>query len=119
LLTTIGFGLAVIFALHGSPDLALTQVAVGMGMAVAMVLGLRVLPPRNPDMERKNDSKWARANLAIRFGLTMMWVAATVMASRVADPISLQMPELSYSEGGGSNIVNVTLVDMRAWDTFG
>ncbi len=84
-----------------------------------MVLGLRVLPPRIPDMERKDDSKWARAILAIGFGLTMMWVAATVMASRIAEPISLEMPELSYNEGGGNNIVNVTLVDMRAWDTFG
>src|SRR5699024_8982715 len=56
---------------------------------------------------------------AIGFGLVMMWIAATVMASRIADPISLAMPELSYYEGGGTNIVNVTLVDMRAWDTFG
>src|SRR5699024_9598527 len=119
LVSTTGYGTAVIFALQGSPDLALTQVLVESVLTVAMVLGLRVLPPRIPDMERKDDSKWARAILAIGFGLTMMWVAATVMASRVADPISLQMPELSYSEGGGSNIVNVTLVDMRAWDTFG
>ena len=119
LVSTTGYGIAVIFALQGSPDLALTQVLVESVLTVAMVLGLRVLPPRIPDMERKDDSKWARAILAIGFGLTMMWVAATVMASRVADPISLQMPELSYSEGGGNNVVNVTLVDMRAWDTFG
>ena len=29
------------------------------------------------------------------------------------------MPELAYVGGGGLNVVNVTLVDIRAWDTFG
>src|SRR5699024_3326231 len=33
--------------------------------------------------------------------------------------LPLHMPALAYNEGGGTNIVNVTLVDMRAWDTFG
>ena len=30
-----------------------------------------------------------------------------------------EFPELAYEGGGGLNIVNVTLVDIRAWDTFG
>lgn len=119
LVSTTGYGLAAIFALQGSPDLALTQVLVESVLTVAMVLGLRVLPPNIPKMEQAHDNQWSRALLAIGFGFTMMWVAATVMASRVAEPISLAMPDLSYNEGGGSNIVNVTLVDMRAWDTFG
>lgn len=119
LVSTTGYGLAAIFAFQGSPDLALTQVLVESVLTVAMVLGLRVLPPDIPKMEQKHDNQWARALLAIGFGFTMMWVAATAMASRVADPISLAMPDLSYEEGGGTNIVNVTLVDMRAWDTFG
>ena len=119
LVSTTGYGLAAIFAFQGSPDLALTQVLVESVLTVAMVLGLRMLPPNIPQMQRKSDNQWARALLAIGFGLTMIWVGATVMASRVAAPISLDMPDLSYNEGGGTNIVNVTLVDMRAWDTFG
>ncbi|GAA2039718.1 Na+/H+ antiporter subunit A [Yaniella flava] len=119
LVSTTGYGLATIFAFQGSPDLALTQVLVESVLTVAMVLGLRVLPPNIPRMQKKTDNQWARALLAIGFGLTMMWVAATVMASRMAEPISIDMPDLSYNEGGGTNIVNVTLVDMRAWDTFG
>lgn len=119
LVSTTGYALAAVFAFQGSPDLALTQVLVESVLTVAMVLGLRVLPPEIPKVQEQHDKQWARALLAIGFGLVMMWIAATVMASRIADPISLAMPELSYYEGGGTNIVNVTLVDMRAWDTFG
>jgi len=48
-----------------------------------------------------------------------MAFAAVAMASRTAAPVSLAFPELAYEGGGGANIVNVTLVDLRAWDTFG
>jgi multicomponent Na+:H+ antiporter subunit A len=41
------------------------------------------------------------------------------MSSRTAAPISLEYPRLAYEQGDGENIVNVTLVDLRAWDTFG
>jgi multicomponent Na+:H+ antiporter subunit A len=37
----------------------------------------------------------------------------------VALPASLEFPKLAYEGGGGLNVVNVTLVDIRAWDTFG
>lgn len=118
LVSVTGYGLAAIFALQGAPDLALTQLLVESIVLVAMVLGLRVLPARVRETTGRNN-RWARALLAIGFGLMMMWVAGTVLASRVADPISLKMPDMAYEEGGGSNIVNVTLVDIRAWDTFG
>ena len=41
------------------------------------------------------------------------------MGARMAAPVSLEFPHLAYEGGGGLNIVNVTLVDIRAWDTFG
>ncbi len=33
--------------------------------------------------------------------------------------MSAGYPEEAYDFGGGKNIVNVTLVDIRAWDTLG
>ena len=41
------------------------------------------------------------------------------MGARTALPVSLEFPQLAYEGGGGLNVVNVTLVDIRAWDTFG
>ncbi len=118
LVSITGYGLAAVFALQGAPDLALTQLLVESIVLVAMVLGLRVLPAGWYTRDR-TGIRWAHAALGIAFGLVMIGVAITAMASRVADPISLQMPQLAYEEGGGANIVNVLLVDIRAWDTFG
>lgn len=118
MVSVTGYGMAFIFALQGAPDLALTQLLVETIVLVAMVLALRVLPPplwtANPSGHRL-----ARAVLGIGFGLAMIAIAVTAMASRVADPISLSFPELAYYGGAGKNIVNVTLVDIRVWDTFG
>jgi multicomponent Na+:H+ antiporter subunit A len=41
------------------------------------------------------------------------------LAARTATPVSAGYPEPAYDFGGGKNIVNVTLVDIRAWDTLG
>ncbi|MCC9173595.1 Na+/H+ antiporter subunit A [Arthrobacter sp. zg-Y179] len=113
-----GYGIALIFALQGAPDLALTQMLVETIVLVAFVLALRSLPARLWKREPKRH-RFLRALLGIAFGASMMVFAMTAMASRVATPVSLDFPELAYNGGGGSNIVNVTLVDIRAWDTFG
>ena len=113
-----GYGMAAIFALQGAPDLAVTQLLVETIVLVAFVLALRALPV---ELWAKNPTghRLGRALIGIGFGASMVYIAATSMASRVADPISLAYPELAYTGGAGKNIVNVTLVDMRAWDTFG
>ena len=113
-----GYGIALIFALQGAPDLALTQMLVETIVLVAFVLALRSLPARLWKRE-PTGQRLLRAGLGIAFGAAMVLFAMTAMASRVAEPISLSYPELAYKGGGGLNIVNVTLVDIRAWDTFG
>ncbi|MGJ9403036.1 Na+/H+ antiporter subunit A [Arthrobacter sp. KK5.5] len=113
-----GYGMAILFALQGAPDVALTQLLVETIVLVAMVLALRTLPAplwtSNPAGHRA-----LRAAIGIGFGLVMMSIAVIAMASRTADPVSLAFPELAYYGGAGKNIVNVTLVDIRVWDTFG
>jgi multicomponent Na+:H+ antiporter subunit A len=39
--------------------------------------------------------------------------------ARTAEPVSTDFAEEAVDYGGGNNIVNVTLVDIRAWDTMG
>jgi multicomponent Na+:H+ antiporter subunit A len=108
----------LIFALHGAPDLALTQVLVETIVLVAFVLALRSLPARLGD-RAASVNRWFRAGLGIAFGATMAVIAMSAMASRNAAPISLAYPSMAYDDGGGANAVNVLLVDLRAWDTFG
>ena len=118
MVSVTGYGIALIFALQGAPDLALTQMLVETIILVAFVLAMRSLPASL--LERTAGShKVARLVIGIAFGATMVVVAIVAMGSRIHDPVSLDMPIMAYEGGGGLNVVNVTLVDIRAWDTFG
>ncbi|AKE39971.1 Multisubunit sodium/proton antiporter subunit [Corynebacterium camporealensis] len=113
-----GYALAFIFALHGAPDLALTQLLVETIVMVIFMLVLRKMPA---SVEWKQDPKMGRlrAWLSVGVGLAVTLVALFAINARSARPISETMPELAKEIGHGSNAVNVLLVDMRAWDTFG
>lgn len=118
LVSVTGFGMVLIFALQGAPDLALTQLLVETIALVAIVLALRALPA--PVLRgRKERSRVPQIIVATTFGIFMMLLTAFAMASRGASPISLDMPKMAYELGNGANVVNVILVDIRAWDTFG
>ncbi|MFJ3957175.1 Na+/H+ antiporter subunit A [Arthrobacter sp. NPDC090010] len=113
-----GYGMALIFALQGAPDLALTQMLVETVALVAFVLAMRRLPPELRD-RTGGRYRVIRVILGLAFGAAMVIVALFATDARVATPISLDFPKLAYEQGGGLNVVNVTLVDLRAWDTFG
>ncbi len=112
-----GYGLAVVFALYGAPDLALTQLLVETITMVVFVLVLRTLPARTP--EPTEGFQRIRAWLAIAVGLTVAIIGSFAIAGRNTEPISEVIPELALDIGHGANAVNVLLVDIRAWDTFG
>ena len=116
LVSLTGYSLALVFALHGAPDLALTQVLVE---TIVMVLFMLVLRKMSTEVEPRNEDNRLRAWLSIGTGLSVTVVAMTAMSARVAEPISVHMPDLAYEIGHGRNVVNVLLVDLRAADTFG
>ncbi|ABY23942.1 potassium efflux system protein [Renibacterium salmoninarum ATCC 33209] len=118
MVSVTGYGIALIFAFQGAPDLALTQMFVESIILVAFVLAMRSLPPELRDRTR-GSHRFIRMLIGIAFGATMVVVALIALGARVDAPISLEFPKLAYDIGGGLNIVNVTLVDLRAWDTFG
>ncbi|MET0590669.1 MAG: Na+/H+ antiporter subunit A [Naasia sp.] len=113
-----GFGMAVLFAMHGAPDLALTQTLVELVTLVAFVLVLRRLPAR---LGEQNGSRFriGRAILGVAVGILMSVVAVVALGARTAVPISVEFPRLAVDIGQGYNVVNVTLVDIRGWDTMG
>jgi multicomponent Na+:H+ antiporter subunit A len=118
LLGVSGYGVAALFLLHGAPDLALTQVLVETVTLVVFVLVMRRLPPYFSDRPLVG-SRWVRLGIGLAFGLTVGGLALVVPGARVHAPVSVDFAEEAYSYGGGKNIVNVTLVDIRAWDTMG
>ncbi|GAA4285835.1 Na+/H+ antiporter subunit A [Georgenia daeguensis] len=118
LLGVSGYGVALLYELHGAPDLALTQVLVETVTLVVFVLVLRRLPAYFSNRPLAT-SRWWRAILGVVVGLTAALLGVLAAGARVHAPVSVAYPDEAYQYGYGKNIVNVTLVDIRAWDTMG
>lgn len=118
LLGISGYGVAGLYLLHGAPDLALTQVLVETVTLVVFVLVLRRLPPYFSDRPLVG-SRWVRLGVGLAVGLTVGGLALVVPGARMHAPVSEDFAAEAVEFGGGHNIVNVTLVDIRAWDTMG
>jgi multicomponent K+:H+ antiporter subunit A len=118
-----GLIVCVSFVWLSAPDLALTQLVVETVTTVLLLLGLRWLPKRIQDA-RTGDNlfRWYRMRdlgIAIAAGSGLATLAYVVMTKPQPPSISSFFSENAYRLGGGTNIVNVILVDFRAFDTFG
>ena len=113
-----GYGTATLFLLHGAPDLALTQVLVETVSLVVFVLVLRRLPEYFTDRPLTRGRYWRIAIGALVAAAVAGFMIVSTGA-RTATPVSVAFPREAVDFGGGRNIVNVTLVDIRAWDTMG
>ena len=116
-LGAVGIGVSGLFVVHGAPDLALTQLLVETVVVVGFVIGLGHLARAFPPV--KNTWRVVRLVVAGAGGLA---VTAGLVAAG-ADPVGrAPIEELtigSVDEGGGKNVVNVILTDIRALDTLG
>ncbi|HEY0856966.1 MAG TPA: monovalent cation/H+ antiporter subunit A [Albitalea sp.] len=113
----VGLVTALTFEALSAPDLALTQLSVEVASTVLLLMGLALLPATSP----AESAPWRRLRdgaLAIAGGGGVAWLAWLVL-TRDHDSISWFFLEQSVPAGGGSNAVNVILVDFRGYDTFG
>nr|WP_220451333.1 Na+/H+ antiporter subunit A [Nocardioides dongkuii] len=113
-----GYGTAFLFVLHGAPDLALTQALVETLTVVVFVLALRRLPEYFTDRPLSRQ-RYFRAALGGAVAVVTAGFLLAASTARTAEPVSAALPEEAVEYGGGGNIVNVILVDTRAWDTLG
>jgi multicomponent Na+:H+ antiporter subunit A len=113
-----GYGLVALFAFHGAPDLALTQALVESITLVIFVLVLRRLPA-NIAQHNKPVRRKRRLLIGGLVGLVMGTIGVIALGARDFASVAGALPRLSVEEGHGDNIVNVMLVDIRAWDTMG
>ncbi len=126
LISGVGMVSCISFVWLSAPDLALTQLLVETVTTVLLLLGLRWLPKRLPDVWPGSGSpakvRIRRARdllIAIAAGAGMALVSYAVMTRPLPDTISRFFIERSYPDAGGRNVVNVILVDFRAFDTLG
>ena len=124
LLGAVGLAVSLTFLWFSAPDLALTQLTVEVVTTVLFLLGLRWLPKRRPE-EAEHLGLRVRARRARDFVVSLvagggMAVLAYAMMTRPApQSISPFFIDRALPEGGGTTVVNVMLVDFRAFDTMG
>jgi len=121
-----GLATCISFVWLSAPDLGLTQLLVEIVTLVLLLLCLRWLPQRQPDIwpeGRKPLTVRVRRGwdliAAIAGGAGMAALAYAMMTRPLPDSISRYFVENAYSGGGGTNVVNVILVDFRGFDTLG
>ena len=119
LIAIVGLIISVGFVFLSAPDLALTQISVEVVMVILMLLALNFLP-KMTRIESAPTKRSIDALLSVAGGLSVGGLAYAMMRRDFAFPsISGYHLENSYTGGGGTNVVNVILVDFRGYDTFG
>lgn len=124
LLSVVGVVLCVTFAWFSAPDLALTQIAVEAVTVVFFLLGLRWLPkPKVHEEQRaRGRGHFRRLRdlvLSLLAGAGLAAVSYALLTRTGAQSISPFFLDQALPAGGGTNVVNVMLVDFRAFDTLG
>ncbi len=114
---SVGLMVSLIFALLSAPDLALTQLLVEMVTIALMLLALNYLPAETP-VEESKLRRGRDAVIALLAGGGVMALVYAIL-TRPIDTIAAQILARSVGEGGGTNVVNVILVDFRGYDTLG
>ena len=118
LIGVVGLVVSVQFVYFSAPDLAMTQLSVEVVTIVLLLLALNFLPqtcPQEPLGRKLRDGLLAGAG-----GVAVAGLAYAMMVRDFAMPsISAFHLENSYKGGGGTNVVNVILVDFRGFDTYG
>ncbi|RYF36002.1 MAG: DUF4040 domain-containing protein, partial [Comamonadaceae bacterium] len=123
MLSVAGLVTCLTFVWFSAPDLALTQLAVEVVTTVLFLLGLRWLPKRKVlDAASTMGSRLRRgrdALLAVSTGAGLAALAYAMLTRPAPQSISPFFLEKALPEGGGTNVVNVMLVDFRSFDTMG
>jgi multicomponent K+:H+ antiporter subunit A len=126
MVSVCGLMTCVTFVWFSAPDLALTQLAVEVVTTVLILLGLRWLPRRIEEVSPLPSSlRKARVRrvrdllLSIAVGGGMALLSYAMLTRQTPNDISSFYLSRALPEGGGSNVVNVMLVDFRGFDTLG
>ncbi len=113
----VGLVVTIVFVCFSAPDLALTQITVDVVTTVLLLMSLSLLPQLTP-YESSVPRRWRDAIIAISGGVGIAWITWLIL-TRDHNSISWFFMQQAIPLGGGTNVVNVILVDFRGFDTFG
>lgn len=116
-LSVVGLVVSIAFIWLSAPDLALTQLTVEVVSILLLLLALRYLPAEAPADEAR--ARMVRDGVvagSVGLGISALCLA---MLTRPFETISAYHIAQAKPLGGGTNVVNVTLVDYRGFDTLG
>ncbi len=113
----VGLMVSLAFLQFSAPDLALTQISVEVVTTILLLLAINLLPRTTPQ-ELSRGFRIGAGSMALVGGAGVAALAHAVM-TRGFETISGFHVEQSKPGGGGTNVVNVILVDFRGYDTFG
>ncbi|ACE84788.1 monovalent cation/H+ antiporter subunit A [Cellvibrio japonicus] len=114
----VGLVVSLVFVRFSAPDLALTQISVEVVTIILMMLALYFLPQLTPNESNKGRvvrDLLLAVGAALGVGLFTLAILTRPYDTGLADFFLAN----SVSGGGGTNVVNVILVDFRGFDTLG
>ncbi len=118
-LGVVGTGAALVFALYGAPDVALTQLMVETLVVVIVAMVLLKLPDFRGEVRQTWTGRWRDGIVAVTVGLAITLVLLAVLAEPKSRDLTAYFERTALPEGFGRNVVNVILVDFRGLDTLG
>lgn len=117
MLSVVGLVVSLSFVHFSAPDLAMTQLVVEVVSIILMILALFFMPQRIP-----RASSGRRIARDVLLAGTIGGIVGTLnyaLLTRPLESISDFFLANSVPGGGGTNVVNVILVDFRGFDTLG
>ncbi|MBX3041228.1 MAG: DUF4040 domain-containing protein [Bdellovibrionaceae bacterium] len=114
---SLGAGVALLYITHSAPDVGIAQVLVET-LSVILVL---FLVAGLPQVVARTRPHHRAIRILVSCGLAICMTALsllTLLRDPNVDPVSRFFVEKSVSEAHGANVVNVILVDFRAFDTL-
>jgi multicomponent K+:H+ antiporter subunit A len=115
--SVVGLIVSLTFIRFSAPDLALTQLSIEVVTIVLLLLSLRFIPD---EAAREAPRRRARFDAAVAGACGLgVGALAFAMMTRPFETISWWFTANSVEGGGGTNVVNVILVDFRGFDTLG
>jgi multicomponent K+:H+ antiporter subunit A len=116
--SVIGLVVSLAFVRFSAPDLALTQISVEVVTILLLLLALNLLP-KAPPVLSSASRRWRDGALAVAGGALMGGISWAMLTREPGASISAFHLANAKPGGGGTNVVNVILVDFRAYDTLG